>query len=70
MASSKTVVKGLRAEQEFFDKCDMVAKLEGVDRNKLIVMAVNEHIDRYQWFSCTTLNGGTTYICGKEEENE
>ena len=39
----KTVVKGLRASQEFFDKCDSVAKAEGVDRNKLIVRVVCEY---------------------------
>lgn len=43
MSSNKTVVKGLRASQEFFDKCDLVAKAEGVDRNKLIVRVVSEY---------------------------
>jgi hypothetical protein len=43
MASNKTVVKGLRASQEFFDKCDLFAKAEGVDRNKLIVRVVSEY---------------------------
>ena len=42
---SKTVVKSIRASQEFFDKCDLVAKAEGVDRNKLIVRVVNKYID-------------------------
>ena len=41
--ASKTVVKGIRASQEFFDKCDLVAKSEGVDRNKLIVRVVSEY---------------------------
>lgn len=45
MASNKTVVKGLRASQEFFDKCDLVAKSEGVDRNKLIVRVMREYCD-------------------------
>ena len=45
MSSNKTVVKGIRASQEFFDKCDLVAKAEGVDRNKLIVRVVNKYID-------------------------
>lgn len=45
MASNKTVVKGIRASQEFFDKCDLFAKAEGVDRNKLIVRAVNKYIE-------------------------
>lgn len=43
--SNKTVVKGLRASQEFFDKCDSVAKAEGIDRNKLIVRVVSEYCD-------------------------
>lgn len=46
MSSNKTVVKGIRASQEFFDKCDLVAKSEGVDRNKLIVRVVGEYVDR------------------------
>lgn len=45
MASNKTVVKGIRASQEFFDMCDLVAKAEGVDRNKLIVRVVSEYCD-------------------------
>ena len=45
MSSNKTVVKGIRAIQEFFDKCDFVAKAEGVDRNKLIVRVVSEYCD-------------------------
>ena len=47
MASNKTVVKGIRAEQSFFDKCDLVAKGEGVDRNKLIVRVVSEYCEKY-----------------------
>ena len=47
MASNKTVVKGIRASQEFFDKCDLVAKAEGVDRNKLIVRVMSEYCDGY-----------------------
>lgn len=46
MASNKTVVKGIRASQEFFDKCDLVAKAEGVDRNKLIVRIVGEYCEK------------------------
>ena len=46
MASNKTVVKGIRASQEFFDKCDLVAKAEGVDRNKLIVRVMSEYIEK------------------------
>ena len=43
----KTVVKGLRASQEFFDKCDLVAKAEGIGRNKLIVRVVGEYCDKF-----------------------
>ena len=46
---AKTVVKGLRAEQSFFDRCDLVAKAEGVDRNKLIVRVVSEYLDKDEW---------------------
>jgi hypothetical protein len=46
MSSNKTVVKGIRASQEFFDKCDLVAKAEGVDRNKLIVRVVGEYCEK------------------------
>ena len=45
MASKITIVRGLRASREFFDKCDLVAKAEGVDRNKLIVRVVSEYCD-------------------------
>ena len=45
MSSNKTVVKGLRASQEFFDRCDLVAKAEGIGRNKLIVRVVSEYCD-------------------------
>lgn len=46
MSSNKTVVKGIRASQEFFDKCDLVAKAEGIDRNKLIVRVISEYCDK------------------------
>jgi hypothetical protein len=45
MASSITVVKGIRASRKFFEKCDLVAKAEGVDRNKLIVRVMGEYCD-------------------------
>ena len=45
MSSNKTIVKGIRASQEFFDKCDLVAKAEGVDRNKLIIRVVSEYCE-------------------------
>lgn len=46
MGSNKTIVKGIRASQEFFDKCDFVAKAEGVDRNKLIVRVMGEYCEK------------------------
>ena len=62
MSSNKTVVKGLRASQEFFDKCDLVAKAEGVDRNKLIVSVVTDYLEAYGWYERT--------ILGVESENK
>jgi hypothetical protein len=42
----KTVVRGLRASQSFFDRCDLIAKEKGIDRNKLIIMVVNEYCEK------------------------
>ena len=70
MASNKTVVKGLRASQEFFDKCDLVAKAEGMDRNKLIVGCVEEYLDKFEWFETTTLgNSKTCWVFSRKEDN-
>lgn len=44
--SYKTTVRGIRASQSFFDKCDKVAKKQGLDRNKLIVKIVQEYLDK------------------------
>lgn len=73
MASKRTVVRSVRASQDFFDKCDLVAKAKGVDRNKLIVRVVSEYcdnsIDRFE-------NGGLPksgkliIMHDKENENE
>lgn len=52
MSSKITVVKSLRASREFFDKCDLVAKAEGVDRNKLIVGIVSEYCEKKLDKSC------------------
>ncbi len=43
---NKTVVKGLRADKSFFEKCDRVAKAEQTDRNKLIVRVMTEYCKR------------------------
>ena len=42
---TKTIVKGVRASQEFFDKCDLVAKSQNTDKNKLIVRVMSEYCD-------------------------
>lgn len=70
MASNKTVVKGVRASQEFFDKCDLVAKNEGIDRNKLIVRCVEEYLDKFEWLEAVTLDGCLSYICGVVKNND
>lgn len=44
--SVKTIVRGIRAPQEFWDKCDSVAEAQGTDRNKLIVGVVNKYCDK------------------------
>jgi DNA primase large subunit len=62
MASNKTVVKGIRASQEFFDKCDLVAKAEGVDRNKLIVRVVSEYCDGLYKSLITEWEENYTYV--------
>ena len=46
MASSITIVKGVRASRKFFEKCDLVAKAEGIDRNKLIVRVMTKYCDK------------------------
>lgn len=72
MGSSKTIVKGIRASQEFFDKCDLVAKAEGVDRNKLIVRVVEEYLDNFEWLETTTLGDSKScwFFSKKEKEND
>ena len=47
MSSSTTVVKGIRASQEFFDKCDLVAKKCGITRNTLILNVVVNYLDNF-----------------------
>lgn len=44
----KTVVKGLRAEQSFFDKVEMVAKAENISKNELIVRVVSEYCEKVE----------------------
>lgn len=42
----RTVVRGVRATQAFWDKCDSVSATEGTDRNKLIVKVVGKYCDK------------------------
>lgn len=41
---TKTVVKGLRAEQSFFDKIDSVALEQNTNRNELIVRVMKDYL--------------------------
>ena len=66
----KTIVKGIRASEEFFDKCDLVAKAEGVDRNKLIIRVVSEYLDNFEWFEAITLSDSKSYWVFSKKENE
>jgi hypothetical protein len=69
MASNKTVVKGIRASQEFFDKCDLVAKSEGVDRNKLIVRVVEDYLYNFEWLETTTLGDSKScWVFSRKED--
>lgn len=70
MENDKTVVKGIRASQEFFDKCDLVAKAEGVDRNKLIVRLVEDYLDNFEWFETTTLGDNKSCWVFSRKESE
>ena len=38
-----TTVKGIRAENSFWDMCDSVSKIEGTSRNDFIVGVVSKH---------------------------
>jgi metal-responsive CopG/Arc/MetJ family transcriptional regulator len=69
MSSKITVVKSLRASQEFFDKCDLIAKAEGVDRNKLIVRIVGEYLDDFEWLEATTLGDIKTCLVFSKKDS-
>ena len=62
MSSNKMVVKEIRASQDFFDKCDLVAKAEGVDRNKLIVRVVSDYCDGYYKSLITNWKENYAYV--------
>lgn len=38
-----TVVRGIRATDDFWRRCDIVARLEKTDRNKLIVRVMSNY---------------------------
>lgn len=40
-----TTVKGIRAENYFWEKCAAVAKKENTSRNELIVRVVSEYLE-------------------------
>lgn len=46
MKTEKTIVRGIRAKQSFWDKCDLMAKKEGIDRNKLIIREINNYFKK------------------------
>lgn len=41
--NKKTVVRGIRAPQNFWERCDVVANREQKTRNDLIVKVVSEY---------------------------
>lgn len=43
-----TVVRGVRAEQSFFDKCDTIADIEDTNRNELIVRVVTDYCEKIE----------------------
>ena len=47
MGSSKTIVKGVRANKSFFEKCDIVAKKHGITRNELIICVLDSYNESY-----------------------
>jgi predicted DNA-binding ribbon-helix-helix protein len=38
-----TVVRGIRATDSFWDKCDEIAKKEGLNRNQLVVNVIEKY---------------------------
>lgn len=41
-----TIVKGIRAESEFWEKCEKIAEKEQTNRNELIVRVVSKYCDK------------------------
>lgn len=46
MASKRTVVRGVRAEQSFWERCDKVAREKGITRNALILKIINTYLKK------------------------
>lgn len=44
--SKLTKVRSVRATDEFWRKCDIMARLEKTDRNKLIVKVLNNYCNK------------------------
>lgn len=44
--SKKTIVRGIRASQNFWDNCDKVAEQEQKTRNDLIVKVVSKYCEK------------------------
>ena len=42
----ETVVRGVRADSDFWSKCDLIAKSEKTTRNELIVRVVSEYCEK------------------------
>ena len=42
----KSYVKSVRAEKEFWDKCDKVCKIEKTTRNELILRVISKYCDK------------------------
>jgi predicted DNA-binding ribbon-helix-helix protein len=43
----KTVIKGIRAEQEFWDACDKMAARQKTTRNELIIRVMSRYCRRF-----------------------
>ncbi len=42
----KTVVRGLRASQTFWERCDTAAENANMTRNEFILFIVNEYLEK------------------------
>lgn len=43
----KTIIKGIRAEQEFWDACDKMAMRQKTTRNELIIRVMSRYCRRF-----------------------